>query len=215
MLTEQLPDRELAQAREAVYGFLLTALDVPSPAQHAWFASPGFRLGLEELCERFDLDAPPGDLAAEDADDHQARYLACFEVGLPTPPVVLLASHYDRREPVPAVIHEHLLFYRRFGAMLAPGNREPADHLRNEVAFLMHLDGLLCSGKIERGSVLHARRDFLRRQVARWPARAAQEAEEKHLPAVYHCLLALLAAAVAQDLALSEAAVTLLQQEHP
>jgi hypothetical protein len=60
--------------------------------------------------------------------------------------VVLRASHYNRREPVPATIHEHVLFYRRFGARLAAGTLEPADHLSNQLAFLIRLDELPCAG---------------------------------------------------------------------
>jgi TorA maturation chaperone TorD len=121
--------------------------------------------------------------------------------------VALLASHYNRREPVPATIHEHVLFYKRFGARLAAGNLEPADHLINELAFLIRLDELLLRGAIEADSVLRARHDFLRRQAATWPAKAAEAAENNGLPAVYRAVLALLAAAVKQDLELTGASI--------
>ena len=126
---------------------------------------------------------------------------------MPGPPVVLRASHYNRREPVPATIHEHVLFYRRFGTRLAAGNLEPADHLSNQLAFLIRLDELPCATELERRSVLRARRDFLTRQVTRWTAMAAAAAEEKLLPPVYRVLLTLLARAVEQDLELSRAAL--------
>jgi TorA maturation chaperone TorD len=84
---------------------------------------------------------------------------------------------------------------------------EPADHLLNELTFLIHLDELLraCRGNSE--SILLARRDFLQRQVARWVPRAAAEADEKGLPAVYCQLLAFLAHAVQHDLELTRDAV--------
>jgi TorA maturation chaperone TorD len=196
---------ELVEARLAVYRFLLAALDKPTAEQHAWFTGSAFRRSLAELAGQFGTPAPAEPAAAGPA-EHQARYIAGFEVGLPTPPVVLLASHYNRREPVTAVIHEHVLFYRRFGAALSAGNIEPADHLLNELAFLIRLDELYLEGE-PGASILRARRDFLRRQAARWPARAAEAADERSLPAVYRSLLHLLAAAVAQDLEVTEAAL--------
>lgn len=193
--------QELAHVRSALYRFLLAALDKPTPAQHAWLLGPDFRGSLELACAEFGLPCPEGPLFPDDYAEHESRYLACFEVGLPQPPVVLQASHYQRREPVPAIIHEHVLFYRRFGATLSIQNREPADHLLSELAFLIHLDDLLVRG-LPAESIRHARRDFLTRQVLRWLDPAARAAEENGLPTVYQTLLTLLAAAVRQDLEL-------------
>jgi TorA maturation chaperone TorD len=205
--TLSVPLPELAETRLAVYRFLLAALDKPTPEQHTWFAGPDFRLSLTELCESFGVAPLVDEAAADGPAEHQARYIACFEVGLPAPPVALLASHYNRREPVTAIIHEHILFYRRFGTSLAAGNIEPADHLLNELAFLIRLDELCLQGGAGTTSLVQARRDFLRRQAARWPARAAEAATESRLPAVYRTLIQLLAAAVAQDLELTDAAI--------
>lgn len=205
---------EVAESRLAVYRFLLAALDKPTAEQHDWIASDGFRRTLAELVIQFGVAGPAGKLAAADAVEHQARYIACFDVGLPEPPVVLLASHYNRREPVTAVIHEHVLYYKWFATPLATGNIEPADHLLNELAFLIHMDELLLQGK-PADSILRARRDFLRRHAARWPVRAATDAELKSLPMVYRTLLALLAAAVAEDLKLTETALTQFAEEKP
>ena len=178
MLTA-VPGRELSQSRVAAYRFLQAALDKPTPGQHAWLLGRDFGRALAVLAEPFGLSCPPGELVPEAFADHESRYLACFEVGVPGPPVVLRASHYNRREPVPATIHEHVLFYRRFGARLAAGTLEPADHLSNQLAFLIRLDELPCAGASERESVLRARRDFLARQVTRWTAAVAAAAEEK------------------------------------
>jgi len=205
----------LAETRMAVYSFLLAALAKPTPAQHAWFAGPEFRRNLDDLCEQFGVPLAMGELAAADAAGHEARYIACFEVGVPEPPVPLLASHYNRREPVSQVIHEHLLFYRRFGARPAAGNIEPADHLLTELAFLVRLDELLRAGTVEAESVLRARHDFLSRHGAAWPAKAAAAAADKDLPEVYRALLALLAAAVRQDLELTAAPVAAVGGEKP
>jgi TorA maturation chaperone TorD len=201
--------RGIAEARSAVYRFLRTALDKPSAEQHGWLTSAGFRQRLEALAADFGVEVPAGELVPAAPADHAGRYLACFEVGMPEPPVVLLASHWNRREPVPAVIHEHKLFYQRFGAgaLIDPG--EPADHLLNELTFLIHLDALLLASRHDVGSLLRARSDFLTRQVARWIGQAAQAAVEIHLPCVYSVLLAILTGAVDQDHDLAEAALTM------
>jgi TorA maturation chaperone TorD len=215
MLTAEqaAPPQELARSRLAVYRFLLAALDKPTPQQHRWLRGPDFRRSLETLGEVFELPCPDGELVPPALADHESRYLACFEVGVPGPPVPLQASHYNRREPIPATVREHVLFYKRFGARLANGNIEPADHLSNELAFLIHLDELFAAGQPEAESVLRARRDFLARQVARWVSVAAAAVEEKGLPALYRSLLAVLARAVEQDLELSQAALAALPKE--
>lgn len=215
MIVGETDHLELAEARQAVYRFLLAALDKPSPAQHEWFNSDSFRATLEMLGDQFGVTCPTGQLAAADPGDHEARYIACFEAGLPEPPVPLLASHYNCREPVPATIHEHVLFYLRFGSRLAEGNIEPADHLLCELAFLVHLDDLLKRGTVEAESIARGRRDFLERQAGRWPAHAARVAKEKHLPPVYQSLLALLACAVAQDRELTPSQATKIEPERP
>ncbi len=211
-LTVPLP--ELAQARLTIYCFLLAALGKPTAEQHAWFARPDFVRMFAELSEPFGIHLPDNP-DTDGWEEHQARYIACFEVGLPGPPVPLLASHYNHREPVTAVIHEHILFCRRFGASLAADNREPADHLLTELAFLVWLDELMLRDGAGVPSLLQARRDFLKRQAAGWPKQAAAEAVEKGLPAVYRALLERLAAAVAQDLELTEAPLAEREGEKP
>jgi TorA maturation chaperone TorD len=195
---------ELCEIRREVYRFLWSALDRPSCEQHAWMCSEAFRTTLAVLLEAFGLPCPQGELIPAEAADHEARYIACFEVGLPGPPVPLLASHYNKREPAPGTIHEHILFYKQF-RVRPPAEGEPADHLVNELAFLIHLDNLV--GKAPPDSIFLARRDFLSRHITRWPATALRAAEEAHLPAVYLALLALLDAAVRQDLELTDEAL--------
>src|SRR5262245_6240027 len=124
---------DLSRSRAAVYRFLALALDYPEPQRHRWLTGSEFRQALELVCDRFARPCPEGALFPYAPADCQSRYLACFEVGLPSPPVPLLASHYNHQEPVPATVREHVLFYRRFGARLAEGNREPPDHLSNEL----------------------------------------------------------------------------------
>src|SRR5262249_15285901 len=150
------------------------------------------------LCEPFGLSCPQAPLVPDEFADHESRYLSSFEVGLPAPPVVLLASHHQRREPAPRVIHEHVLLYRRFGARVPAGSLEPADPLAHQLSFLMRLDRLLLEASVDAGSLRWARGDFLGRHLA-WVERAAAQAEEKGLAPVYCVLLALLASALDQD----------------
>jgi TorA maturation chaperone TorD len=198
-MTAAVPSEGVERARIGVYRFLLSALDRPTPEQHEWMRGPEFRHSLEGLCETFGVDCRDGELVPDEFADHECRYLACFEVGLPAPPVPLLASHYNRREPAPHVIHEHILLYRLFGVQVRATRPEPAGHLVDQLAFLIHLDELSLAGDVERASLLRARHDFLRRHVLRWVPRAADGAAENHLPPVYRTLLALLVRAVEQD----------------
>jgi DMSO reductase family type II enzyme chaperone len=190
---------DLARTRQDVYRFLRSALAGPTPEQHAWLTDPAFATALQTLCASFDLPCPEGPLVPVEFADHESRSLACFEVGMPGPPVPLLASHYNQREPVPRIIYEHVLFYRRLGVALPAESLEPADHLVHELAFLVHLDDLLVEGRLAAESILRARHDFLSRHLVRWSAAAARSAEEKHLPPLYQALLAVLAAAALQD----------------
>ncbi len=195
--TAPVPLEELAPARTAVYRFLQAALAPPTPEQHAWLRGPDFNQALAGLAETFGSPCPGGELVPAAYADHEARYLACFEVGLPAPPVPLLASHYNRREPPQRVLHEHVLFYRCFGLAVSPQSAVPADHLIHQLAFLVRLDELV--GRVEGPSLLLARRDFLDRHVVRWVKQAAAATEEKHFSPLYRTLLALAAEAFAQD----------------
>jgi DMSO reductase family type II enzyme chaperone len=206
---------ELAESRLAAYSFLRAALNKPTPDQHAWMQRPEFQHALNVLCDEFavpylDEEAIPGEYV-----DFESRYLACFEVGLPAPPVPLQASCYNRREPIPAVIHEHVLFYKRFGLHLRDDENESADHLLNELAFLLHLDELLLTGKMAADSLVLARRDFLKRHMTRWLPRAAVDAEKNCLPAIYRTLLDLLVRAVDQDMKLTDGFVAHQAKEQP
>jgi DMSO reductase family type II enzyme chaperone len=206
-MEDLLPAAEIVQARAATYQFLLAALEGPTPEQYRWMSGSDFAQALESLCESYSLTCPAGPYTPETFADHESRYLACFEVGLPGPPVPLLASHYNRREPVPRIIHEHILLYRRFGVQVRTGSLEPADHLVNQLAFLLRLDELTQSGSVDAESLLRARHDLLTRHLVRWTPLAAAVTEEKHLPPVYCVLLALLAAAVEQDRELTATAL--------
>jgi DMSO reductase family type II enzyme chaperone len=206
---------DLARTRQDVYRFLRSALVRPTPEQHAWLNEAGFETTLETLCAAFDLPYPPGPLVPAEFAGHESRYLACFEVGMPGPPVPLVASHYNRREPAPRILYEHVLFYRQFGVAVPADSVDPADHLGHQLAFLIHLDDLLDEESLAPVSVLRARHDFLSRHLVAWTQEASQAAVEKHLPPLYQALLGLLGAAVVQDRELTAAALDAFPAEQP
>ncbi len=195
---------ELVPVRLALYGFALAIFDKPSVEQHAWLTSDEFGSTLRELCDRFGVAAPDV-LVDWSAEEHESTYLACFEVGLPTPKVVLQASHYNRRAPAPRTIHEHQRLYRLFDAKLTHRNLDQQDHLLNQLAFLVHLDELVLGGAVDLPAILRARRDFVGKHVRDHVRAALQSSSRQSVPPVYSVTLALLACVLDQDFGLSEA----------
>jgi len=194
----------VATARMAVYRFALQSLDKPSAEQHAWMTDDAYGHTLGALCDRFDVPGPSESRIEPQLPDHEATYIAWFEAGLPTPRVVLQASHYNQREPAPRILHEHVLFYQRFGAALRKDNLDQPDHLLNQLAFLIHLDELASHAPQDAQSIAAARRDFLHRQVIALVTSAAAAASKHGAPPVYQAVFAILATAVRQDLTLTE-----------
>lgn len=190
---------EFSALRSAVYRLLLTALDKPTPEQHALLLGSKFRASLSLLCGLFDTPFPGGERVPSSYPDFESRYLATFEVGLPEAPVVLLASHHIRHEPAPRVVHEHILFYKHFRYSPMEETGEAADHLLNELRFLIHLDRLREHCQSSADSLDRARRDFLDRHPLRWIARASDRASERGIAPFYRCVLRLLSAVVRED----------------
>ncbi len=215
--TRQVPQiiqvQKLAQVRSDVYRFCLQAMDKPTRAQFDWLNSRPFRTSLRALCEQFEVRLSTELSLPQDFAAYESVYIACFDVGLPAPPVPLLSSHYNKREPVPATIHEHVLFYKRFGTTLAEGNIEPADHLSNELAFLIWLDELLHEGEIDPESIHQARLDFLRRHPHRWLPQALRAAQEKELPELFIVLLRLMSHAIDEDVELTQSLLSDLHEK--
>lgn len=213
MMAATRPAAEMSRVRTAVYRFLIAALSRPTPEQREWMISRNFRQSLEALCDNFGVCFVADEESSADFADHESRYLACFEVGLPVPPVVLAASHYNRREPVPRVLHEHILLYRHFGVRVPESSLEAPDHIVHQLAFLVRLDELQLEQPAVAESVVRARHDFLHRHVVPWVKQAAEAARDKDLPSIYCTLLMLLAAAVRQDQELTDAALANLPGE--
>jgi len=189
------PETSAALLEEAaVWRFLHDLFRGPSESQWAW-------LNEESVSQAWGLLATatgqgpselprPGNYA-----EYETTYLAAFEVGAPHPPCPLVESHWMRADPVPQILHEHVLFYRQFGLELKSAQGETADHLRHQLEFLAHLctseanaDDNESAEQISRG-----RSDFLDRHARPWIAIAAEAADEilpDEWPAKWMALLA-------------------------
>ena len=121
-----------------------------------------------------------------DYDDYCERYIATFDVGTPAPPVPLIESHYNKREPIPRILHENILFYRQFGLQLRDSSLENADHLRHQLEFIEHLlvyhSELAESGQTTASEqVAQALVDYVRRHLSSWVAEAVTCTEDAPL----------------------------------
>lgn len=195
---------ELSALRAAIYRFILLAFDMPSAERHRQLLAPSFRASLGLICDQFDLAIPGEELVPQAYADYESRYIATFEVGLPAPPVVLLASHHLKHEPAPRVVHEHILFYKFFDAAPAAETGEAADHLTNEIRFLIHLEELRQRNPAAHDSAGRARADFLDRLMLRWVPAASAEAGQRAVPEFYRLMLRLLDAVLREDRRLTE-----------
>lgn len=162
-----------AEARQwaAAFAFTHALFRKPSPEQHAWLRSMECRNAWRELAGASgaveSLDVP------EAFDDYAERFIATFDVGTPAPPVPLIESHYNKREPIPRILHENILFYRQFGVQLRDSALESADHLRHQLEFARHLLTYLAEmetqGDHDRaGQARQACREYTRRHLCSW-----------------------------------------------
>lgn len=122
----------------AAFAFAHALFRKPSPDQHAWLLSPKCQEMWSEIVDG--IEGTPSCLEVpEGYDDYCERFIATFDVGTPAPPVPLIESHYNKREPIPRILHENILFYRQFGLQLRDSSLESADHLRHQLEFVQHL----------------------------------------------------------------------------
>lgn len=189
-----LAGTSLLREEAAAWTFLHHLFRFPSEAQWAWLREPNTASGVRLLAAarggpqlgpcggkppHSTSDVPlavrvlslPPDFA-----QYQEEYLSVFEVGAPTPPCPLIESHWNKREPVPRILHENILFYRRFGLSLRRAANETADHLRHQLEFMSYLCLRECEGGDADGGLAAARRDFVSRHLA-WTRAAAQKLE--------------------------------------
>lgn len=173
--------RDMATA----FAFAHALFRKPSPDQHAWLLSPECWDMRDEIVGSVDGTPLDPEVPAE-YDDYCERYIATFDVGTPTPPVPLIESHYNKREPIPRILHENILFYRQFGLQLRDTSLESADHLRHQLEFVRHLleyrSRLATSGQAAASAqATQALADYARRHLLSWLPEAAICAENAPL----------------------------------
>ncbi len=164
----------------AAFLFLHDLYRVPGPGQWAWLTAPETAEFWRRLTGALANPSLPGGPALPDAPgEYEAQYIAAFDAGAPHPPVPLLESHYNKRDPVPRVLHENVLFHKSFGLRLRGEANETADHLRHQLEFTAHLCRM--DSESEGGvqeQVLRARHEFVERHLLSWLPRAAKKAGE-------------------------------------
>jgi TorA maturation chaperone TorD len=199
--TDAWTSRDMA----AAFAFAHSLFRKPTPGQHAWLLSSECGHIWDEIAGSIEgppllLDVPAG------YDDFSERYIATFDVGTPAPPVPLIESHYNKREPIPRILHENILFYRQFGLQLRDTSLESADHLRHQLEFVQHLlmyhSQLATSGQIAASEqATQALADYVKRHLLSWLPEAIICAEEAPLQFAKSALV--LAKSLAQQIAAS------------
>jgi len=138
----------------------------------AWVAMAD-RMGVART-----LDLP------SDAAAYESAYIAAFDAGAPHPLVPLLESHYNKRDPVPRILHENILFHQSFGVRLRHASNETADHLRHQLEFigrLYQMEAEELRGRCEPeilAQIRAGRRDFITRHLLSWLPDAAELARK-------------------------------------
>ncbi|MDM7917294.1 MAG: molecular chaperone TorD family protein [Candidatus Eisenbacteria bacterium] len=188
-------DREEARALASAFRFVRDLFRPPGAEQWEFLRSKETWGAWTDLAARLGLSGPAP--LPRSAREYETQYIETFEVGAPHPHVPLIESHYLRRDPVPRILHENILFYAAFGLRLSAGSEETSDHLRHQLDFL----GYLCereaaetdSERLEQ--IRRARSEYLERHVASWVGLAAGKAADCPYPCLRD-LLSLLVAVV-------------------
>jgi DMSO reductase family type II enzyme chaperone len=141
----------------------------PSAAQWEWLASPATSAFAAELGRRLGRRVPPGSRPSENAELYEQEFIAVFEAGVPHAPVPLIESHYNKRDPVPRILHENILFHRVFGLTLKDSAAETSDHLRHQLEFVAHLYRLQMTASGEAlDAIVRGRTEFAERHLLSW-----------------------------------------------
>jgi TorA maturation chaperone TorD len=172
----------------------------PDERQWEWLSSSDVLAARRRLGEALGVK-PPEEWPASPR-SYESEFIAAFDAGAPTPLIPLLESHYNKREPVPKILHENILFYSAFGLKLKDSAAETADHLRYQLEFVGYLyrlesrgdcepdrssgpsqPGQLATARADADSLAHgcsqiraARRDYVSRHLLSWLPAACHKA---------------------------------------
>jgi DMSO reductase family type II enzyme chaperone len=165
----------------ATWRYLHHLFRFPSPTQWSWLRGRETREAWRLLAARCKAPDTPAALRLRRSYvGYEQDFLSAFEVGAPNPPCPLIESHWNRRDPVPKVLHENMLFYKRFGLELRSSANETADHLRHQLEFLQYLCLMEARARADGSEEIAAqtawaRTEYLERHVASWVPRAQEK----------------------------------------
>lgn len=172
---------ESPEAAAAAWSFVHDLFRAPDERQWKWLVSKEVVEARRSLREALGLATGPDAGVPDSAAQYETEFIAAFDAGAPTPMIPLLESHYNKREPVPRILHENILFYSAFGLKLRDSAAETADHLKYQLEFVSYLYRLE-SGPTAVGvgcsQIRTARREYVGRHLLSWlPAACAKAVE--------------------------------------
>lgn len=179
---ETTPDMLLECA--TAWRYLHDLFHGPGPEQWRWLQSESAQAAWRLLAQWTGLENCATLPLANSYESYAGEYVAAFEVGLPEPPCPLIESHWNKRDPVPKVLHENMLFYKQFGLELRSSSNETADHLRHQLEFVHHLYRMereaVIGNRLEHADqCARARIDYLNRHLGFWVPRAYLALDKK------------------------------------
>jgi DMSO reductase family type II enzyme chaperone len=195
LLVAAPPSAERLSAAEELdfYRVFAYSFGLPSEERFAWISSREYRALLKTSSSQLRVRRKTrGAVRFSDYATYESAYLALFEVGVPAPPVPLLASSYSRSEPAQQIVLDCVNFYDVLG--LRPSDSVfPADHLVTKLEFLAAVRFLRAgaSNGEQASQLLRLERDFIERHLLSWLP-AAQEKLDKLNPPIFPLLLNLL-----------------------
>ena len=163
--------QEAAEMAEA-FLFVRDLFEPPCCNQWARLHSEETRAAWTAMADRLGVSRTldlPSDAAA-----YESAFIAAFDAGAPRPLVPVFESHYNKREPVPRILHENVLFHQSFGLRLRHAGSETSDHLRHQLEFigrLYHMEAEELGGRCDPeilAQIRAGRRDFLDRHLLSW-----------------------------------------------
>lgn len=183
-----------------VFFFAKDLFRAPGADQWTWLTSEPVAAFWKELVAALELQDAALELP-DSAQRYEIEFIEAFEAGAPNPPVPLIESHYNKRDPVPKILHENILYYQTFGLRLKSSANETADHLRHQLEFV----GYLCRLEVSELSganreeylqqIRQARQEYVERHLLSWLPKAAERARPAPSPWVSRHLAVALALA--------------------
>lgn len=178
-------DKQEYVKESALFAFLHDLFRYPTQEQWEWLNRSEIQNVIDSLIsvyfihEKIHFHRYPNSL-----EEYEETFITLFEAGLPHPICPLIESHWNKKDPIPKILHENILFYHTFGLELKEEAKETADHLRFQLEFYSHLTKLLANEDYidemndKTSQILQARTDYLHRHLLSWIPFAAQKLQD-------------------------------------